>query len=116
MARYAILEHDHPWRHWDLFLEAGEVLRSWRLAEPPALGRVIAAEAIGDHRRLYLDYEGPVSGGRGVVVRWDAGQLRWLRDSADEVLVELSGTRLCGHARLRRTAEGWQWEFDGTIS
>ena len=73
MSRYVILEHDHPSRHWDLMLESGEVLRTWRLASCPVAGASVAAEAAPDHRRLYLDYEGPISGGRGHVFRWDSG-------------------------------------------
>jgi hypothetical protein len=72
MARFVILEHDHPLLHWDLMLEAGDVLQTWRLAAPPA-AQPIEATALGDHRRIYLDYEGPVSGKRGQVRRWDAG-------------------------------------------
>ena len=73
MLRFAVLEHDFPHVHWDFLLEAGDHLRSWRLEEQPALGRAIRAEAIANHRLLYLDFEGPVSGGRGSVRRLDGG-------------------------------------------
>src|SRR5262245_30386573 len=74
MPRFVILEHDHPALHWDLMLEVGDVLWTWRLAVAPEVAsRSIAAERIGDHRRSYLDYEGPVSGGRGTVKPWDRG-------------------------------------------
>src|SRR5690348_11647704 len=63
MPRFAILAHDHPAPHWDLFLEAGPVLRSWRLAGPLVVNTPIAAAPAPDHRLVYLDYEGPVSGG-----------------------------------------------------
>src|SRR5205807_395991 len=43
MPRFVILEHDHPELHWDLMLEAGPVLRTWRLAAPPQPGRAVAA-------------------------------------------------------------------------
>jgi hypothetical protein len=59
--------------HWDFMLESGGVLRTWALAEPPVVGRVIEAEQLPDHRLAYLDYEGEVSGGRGSVTRWDYG-------------------------------------------
>ncbi|GIW83796.1 MAG: hypothetical protein KatS3mg106_309 [Gemmataceae bacterium] len=71
--RYVILEHDWPAVHWDLLLDVGPVLRAWRLWEEPAVGATVRAELNADHRRVYLDYEGEVSGGRGVVRRWDAG-------------------------------------------
>ncbi|VTT96461.1 Uncharacterized protein OS=Singulisphaera acidiphila (strain ATCC BAA-1392 / DSM 18658 / VKM B-2454 / MOB10) GN=Sinac_6085 PE=4 SV=1: LigD_N [Gemmataceae bacterium] len=96
MPRFVILAHDWPAPHWDLLLEAGPVLRAWRLLAEPAAGRSVPAEPNADHRPLYLDYEGPVSGGRGTVSRWDAGTFDWLADGSDRVEVELRGTRLVG--------------------
>jgi hypothetical protein len=112
MPRFVILEHDWPERHWDLMLEAGAVLRTWRLASPPEPGRSIAATAIGDHRLLYLDYEGPLSGNRGTVKRWDAGEFTWLTDAEGRVSVRLGGTRCCGTAMLvQREGNEWSFEF-----
>jgi hypothetical protein len=45
---------------------------------------------------MYLDYEGPVSGDRGSVVRQDHGTFIWLRDTPEEVAVHLDGVRLQG--------------------
>lgn len=84
-------------------LEAGEVLRTWRLLEEPGMGKVIAAEPLGDHRKIYLDYEGPLSGDRGRVRRWDAGTMEWLADTAERVVVRLEGARIRGQATM---AEG----------
>src|SRR5581483_7197270 len=100
MPRYVILEHDHPERHWDFMLEAGEILRTWRLSSPPAPGQTVVAEASFDHRRHYLDYEGPVSGGRGRVTRWDAGTFTWQADEPEQVVVVLQGNRLKATAVL----------------
>ena len=108
MPRYVILEHDHPVLHWDLMLEAGAGLRTWRLAEPPRPGRAAAATAIGEHRRAYLDYEGPVSGGRGRVTRWDAGTFSGEAGGADRVVVTLEGERVRGVLELRRSS-GEEW-------
>jgi len=73
VPRFVILHHDHPVPHWDLFLEAGAVLKAWRLFAEPRPDADIPAEANSDHRLPYLDYEGPVSGGRGTVTRVQAG-------------------------------------------
>ena len=70
MPRFAILEHDWPSRHWDLLLEDGDALLAWRLMEEPRAGMAVIAEKNADHRTVYLDYEGPVSGDRGSVTRW----------------------------------------------
>ena len=75
MPRFVILRHDHPRGvHFDFMLEAGGVLKTWALPEPPRPGVEMECEALGDHRLAYLDYEGPISGDRGSVVRWDRGE------------------------------------------
>ena len=89
MPRYVILRHDWPEPHFDLLLEAGPVLKAWRLPAEPTPGEWVPAEPNADHRRLYLDYDGPVSGGRGEVSRYAAGE--W-----DD-----------GDVELRQDAEGW---------
>jgi hypothetical protein len=108
MPRYVVLEHDHPTLHWDLMLEAADALRTWRLAAPPAIGQAVPATKSFDHRRHYLDYEGPVSGNRGRVQRWDAGTFVWLGEEDDHVAVQLEGSRLNGRLDLlRERAEDW---------
>jgi hypothetical protein len=110
MPRFVILEHDHPALHWDLMLEADDVLQTWRLANPPEMeSGPIYATALGDHRIMYLEYEGPVSGNRGAVRRWDAG----LFDEEPESLplarkLILKGTRLHGRILLEQI-EGTSW-------
>lgn len=93
MPRYVILEHDHPHLHWDLMLDIGPTLRTWRLEKPPQPGETVRAEMLGAHRRLYLDYEGPVSGGRGCVRRWDAGEFTIEEESAERLAFRMSGQR-----------------------
>jgi hypothetical protein len=67
--------------HWDLMLESGDVLHTWALAAEPAPNLPIAAEQLPDHRLIYLDYEGPISGNRGTVTRWDAGRFEVLSET-----------------------------------
>ena len=93
MPRYVILTHDYPFPHWDLLLEWGDHCRTWRLPSEPRPGEPIEAEPLPDHRLHYLDYEGPVSGGRGTVARWDAGTYSTLPSDDSDLSVELSGTR-----------------------
>jgi hypothetical protein len=81
MPRYVVLEHDHPVLHWDLMLEEGAVLRSWRLESAPSSETMIRCEAIPPHRLAYLEYEGPVSGGRGTVVRTAKGDFTLLSEA-----------------------------------
>lgn len=105
--RYALLRHECPpdYRdgpHWDLLLERPDTdvearLATWSLLELPkawseTLGlpsgeqEVVDAVPLPDHRAIYLDYEGPISGGRGEVTRVAGGAMRWL--SLNEQLVE----------------------------
>jgi hypothetical protein len=110
MPRYVILEHDHPSLHWDLMMEAGEKLRTWRLAEMPRPGRRTEAVRIGDHRKMYLDYEGPVSGDRGKVTRWDVGVFELLVDDGERMEFRLRGDQLRGTAHMQRDEEA-NWYF-----
>lgn len=115
MPRFALLIHDHPFVHWDLLVERGELLRSWRLMESPdrwcsaAHLADLPAEAIGDHRRMYLDYEGPVGRERGRVARWDHGQAEWLAESETSVRLRLNGSRLVGELTLNRETSQSLW-------
>ena len=108
MPRFAILTHDHPTLHWDLLLENGSSCRTWRLLKAPDTPGDIPAETIADHRLMYLDYEGPVSGDRGTVTQWDAGTFEWIVDRTDVVEVRLMGCKLIGFAQI----EGAAWRFD----
>jgi len=107
MSRFVILTHDWPSLHWDFLVECGGVLRAWRLLAEPAAEADIPAEPNADHRLLYLDYEGPVSGDRGSVSRWDAGTCDWLADEPERAELELRGAKLTGRATLRADRGGW---------
>jgi hypothetical protein len=126
MPRYVILEHDWPTRHWDFMLEVGGVLQTWRLPTPPAAHVEMPAEKTFDHRLMYLDYEGPISGDRGSVVRWDAGSYQLIvedsrgpneksrarskREAIDRRVIQLDGKRL--RRMLEMTyQEGENWTF-----
>ena len=99
--------------HWDFMLESGGILRTWALAEEPAADRAIAAEALADHRLEYLEFEGPVSGGRGVVARWDRGACEVVCASPNGLELNLAGERLTGRARLSRGGTGWVFLVTG---
>ncbi len=105
MPQFVLLEHNHPFLHWDLMLECGDALRTWRLDRVPTAAATIPAHPLPDHRLAYLDYEGPVSGNRGTVKRIDKGE--FAQSSPDtggvvqeDVEFQLVGTRLRGTARI----------------
>jgi hypothetical protein len=117
LLRYVILRHVTPPdgqrpSHWDFMLEAGEVLRSWALLEPPLEGRSTEAEALDDHRLAYLSYEGPVSGDRGHVTAYDRGDYVLLAEKDDCLVVRLTGERLRCELTMRRDpGDSKRWHF-----
>lgn len=104
---------DNP--HWDLMLDFGTALATWQLAadprglNPPGRLSAISARRLPDHRRAYLEYEGPISGNRGQVRRIDAGTYRLLERTEQSWEFELAGTHLRGKYRLEITADGDNW-------
>ena len=103
--------------HWDLMLEIGDVLATWRIgADPLAIspGGRIEAVRIHDHRKAYLDYSGAVSGGRGRVEPEDAGQLSLTSGDDDLWTFELGGSILQGPFELRRIVDG-RWTLQRVV-
>lgn len=96
--------------HWDLCLEMGESLATWQILRDPR-GRPdkktggYPARRIGDHRRAYLEYEGPISGGRGEVRRVDRGTWSAIELGQEVWVVRLEGVALQGVYRLPAGAE-----------
>lgn len=135
MPRFVLLYHDCPAgfprpSHWDLMLEAGDVLRTWAVAQLPrdwqslveptevpqqvAGTNTVEAELLGDHRPAYLDFEGPLSGDRGTVTRVEAGTFVLEHESPERWDVRIVGRVLRGRIRLSRQAFGsarWQLAY-----
>jgi len=98
--------------HYDLMIEAGETLATWRFADPPGgAAGPLPCERIADHRRAYLTYEGPVSGGRGTVRIVDRGTCDVTACTEDRWVVRFRGQALAGAFELLRDDEAesrWQ--------
>ncbi|MEX0585289.1 MAG: DNA polymerase ligase N-terminal domain-containing protein [Pirellulales bacterium] len=98
MPRFVVLHHELPANsgrssHWDLMFEVGDVLVTFALPQPPGELPEQLVDALADHRPEYLSYEGPVSGGRGEVTRWDEGSYETVSRSEDAWEVRLTGRR-----------------------
>lgn len=94
MARYALSRHtlESPTGardHFDLFLERQGVLISWRLPGPPWCQMFTVAERSFDHRLVYLEFSGKLSGDRGRIERLASGPMRWLSLSNGLIEIEL---------------------------
>ncbi len=104
-VRFVVLFHAcREGDHYDLMIESGERLATWKIFDPPesAAGRPLSAQRIGEHRRTYLDYEGPVSGHRGHVTRHDAGRCLVHRQSPEAWELNFFGDNLAGRFILER--------------
>ena len=98
--QFAILEHRWQGVHWDFLVEDGENLRTWAIDCPIVEGVELSARSLPDHRQIYLDYEGEISGDRGRVSRWDSGTCRVLEWGEGLVRLEVFGSQLVGLVEL----------------
>ena len=117
---FVLLEHDTANKervpapcsrelHWDLLIEVPgqELLPTWRLVRNPvAAASAVPAQRIQDHRRLFLDYEGGLSGGQGQVRRIDRGPATVEQLDPEILVVVLDGQRLRGRFEIARTRGG----------
>lgn len=103
--RFVVLLHSlSDGTHHDLMIDQGAALATWQIPAPlPPFERCIdACRAIRlpDHRRVYLAYEGPVSGGRGEVRQVDAGSCCVWNMSLSSWRIEFHGLMLRGRWSL----------------
>jgi len=116
--RFVVLHHtDWPGRpdHYDLMLQfaPGEnddsaILKTFATTRDEFPSPFVPLKKIADHRRAYLELQGPVSGGRGHVTRMDEGNFRLLSPAEPAwqlVRVEFFGQILRGMFQLRCTRE-----------
>jgi hypothetical protein len=107
--RYVILHHTGiPQPHYDLMLETspGSPLATFRLPIWP-LTKPAGVTPLGDHRREYLEYEGPLSNDRGRVRRVAGGTYHGVIRNDEQWEVVLDGSvRITIH---RPPPGGDQW-------
>lgn len=111
-TRFVVLHHEgHGDPHWDLMIECGSVLATWRLPLPRPVADSLAgpAERIRNHRPAYLGYEGPIGGGRGDVRRLAGGEMRILRFSEARCRFRIPTGFFSGDYVLERNADGPLW-------
>jgi hypothetical protein len=99
-VRFVVLHHTGfgP-EHYDLMFERADDVRraapleTFRSPCWPIASRV-RLERLGDHRRAYLEYEGPLSGGRGEVRRVAAGEYQLISKSGEVCYVLSAGVEV----------------------
>ncbi|MCC6492367.1 MAG: hypothetical protein IT424_05040 [Pirellulales bacterium] len=128
MPRFVLLRHECPPNygkpsHWDLMLERAGVLMTWSLEELPiawqqAIGQepagrpaaTLVARKLPDHRLAYLEYEGPLSAGRGHVTRCAAGEYCVMQASRERWCIDLTSDTLVGAVVLSQD-DGAIWRL-----
>ncbi len=107
MPRFVVLEHQtSAGIHWDFMLEEHEHLRTWSLPAEPKPQTQLHANELAPHRAIYLEYEGPISAGRGTVKQWDTGRYRFCSQSQPEkVRIHIWGKKLSGTIELQKIGE-----------
>ena len=109
--RYVVLQHaDVEEPHFDLMFETlpGSMLATWR-SEAWPIERCVPLKRLRDHRRLYLEHEGQLSGQRGTVYRVAEGNCEVIVGEAAQWTIRL----LSGAAPQQlafRQISGEQWE------
>lgn len=113
MPRFRVLRHDSPrGLHYDLLLETATLLMTFALDREPTPGTTGRAQQLPDHRRQYLEYEGPISGDRGSVAEWDSGSYLIMRRNEQMMDISVDGRMLKGRIVLRLVdASSQEWEF-----
>lgn len=103
MPRFTISHHTGAKEgdHFDLLLERDDALCTFRLRSAD-FAAPQQALPIPDHRKLYLDYEGPVTGGRGRVRIVDTGSYETDEWTDDRIQLAMFGRKVRTRVRLTR--------------
>ena len=102
--RFVIQRHtrDGERPHWDLMLESGGILETYRLTDPPEKWgkKAIEAVKIFDHPLKFLSYEGSVNKGKGRVEIADCGTYCLIEKEETQQQLLFAGKLLRGKFRL----------------
>ena len=110
--RFAVLKHVRQTDiHWDLLLQLPDrpLLATWQIRMEPGRWerefQPIPAFELPDHRLMYLDFQGDISGGRGHVTHIDGGTMEIFRGEENFIDCRLQGQLLHGSLQLMRSAD-----------
>ena len=104
LLRFVIQRHtrDGERPHWDLMLESGGILETYRLTDPPEKweNKAIEAVKIFDHPLKFLSYEGSVNKGKGRVEIADCGTYCLIEKDETQQQLLFAGKLLRGKIQL----------------
>lgn len=134
LRQFVLLKHlmpalAHRPTHWDLMIDLGEMLLTFEMRElpiclPSGQSQGIQATRLADHRRAYLDYEGPLTADtsgndRGSIERVAAGWAQFVAGDgstmirfqlkADELIAEFDVRPCTVGEQTHLTVFTWQW-------
>ena len=100
--------------HWDLMLENGTVLETYRVSSPPEDwgDKPVEAVRIFEHPLKFLSYEGSVNKGKARVEIADYGTYRIIEKDETQQQILFTGKLLRGEFRLC-LIENDRWEIIG---
>jgi len=112
---FVIQKHAATRLHYDLRLERDGVLKSWAVPKDPPLDRAVKrlAMKVEDHPIEYATFEGTIPEGEygaGTVEIWDRGTYETEKWQENEIVVNISGSKLCGRyllIRFKKQEEAW---------
>jgi bifunctional non-homologous end joining protein LigD len=113
LKRFVVQQHIREGDvHWDLMLESGHILKTWRLdTSPEHIGNEpISAEKISDHDVKFLTYQGIVNKGLGRVSIIDEGIIETIGETEQTIRLHLHGKILSGDFVLEYLSQD-QWRF-----
>jgi len=97
--QFVVLYHQFPpgsnrKSHWDLLLEQPNPdsfqLLCFEVSAPPQnWEKTTSAKRLPDHREIYLTYEGPISGNRGTVAQLLKGDVQWVTQTENFLVLNL---------------------------
>ena len=106
LLRHSLPDGSHHF-DWMLARDDSGSLLTFRLDEDISLGcQRFSGPRLPEHRRRYLEYEGPVSGDRGRVDRVARGDCEILLEGHEEVLVRVALGSLSGEIRGEAVEDG----------
>jgi hypothetical protein len=112
-TRFVIHKHTQEGRvHWDLMIELGDKLKTWRLENPPEklATQTTKATLIFDHDKKFLTYQGSVKGGRGTVEIVDEGICTIELTTENEIKINFVGKILNNQFSLLLQNDYWLLE------
>lgn len=107
-SEFVIQQHSTPEGiHWDLMLQRGDVLWTWRMTISPEHINTacLSIERIVDHPLRFLSYEGPVQNKTGQVKIADKGSYRLISEKTDSLCIDVQGKILQRTFTLTRQTE-----------